>query len=55
MTLQEIKNAITEIKKRYRITHSNYKEDEVDGEVKFVELTVRFKVEKKLAFLNKAV
>ena len=52
MTLQEIKRAISEIKKRYGITHSNYKEDEVDGEIKFVELNIRFKVKKeeKLAF-----
>ena len=45
MTLQEIKRAIEEFKKKNRDAHFKVIEEEVKGEVKFVELLGRFKVD----------
>lgn len=53
MTLESIKEAVEEIKKRYGVTHLTYLENVVDNDVKFVEVNMKFKVEKKLAFSGK--
>ena len=53
MTLELIKEAVEEIKKRYGVTHLTYLENVVDNDVKFVEVNMKFKVEKKLAFPGK--
>jgi len=46
VTLQEIKIAVEEAKKRCRGAHVKVVEESIGGEVIFVELTARFKVEK---------
>jgi len=46
MTLDEIKKQVEDMKRRYRLTHSKTIEEEIDGEVKFVDLNIRFKVDK---------
>ncbi len=43
-TLNEVRETIADIKRRYGITHSKSVEDQVDGEIKFVDFTIRFKV-----------
>ena len=45
MNLQEIKRAIDDFEKKHRGTHAKVVEEKVDGEVKFVDFNVRFKVD----------
>ena len=45
MKLQEIERAIAEFKKRNRDAHATEIREEIKGEVKFIELTMRFKVD----------
>ncbi len=45
MTLLEARKVADEIVKSHNITHSDYQEIRADGEVKFVVLTVRIKVD----------
>ncbi len=46
MTLQEIRKAVEKAKKECREAHVKVLDEEIGGEVIFVELTARFKVEK---------
>ncbi len=46
MELQEIKRRIKAIKNEHGITHSHAVVEEVGGKLKFVALTLRFKVDK---------
>ena len=46
MELQEIKRVIEAIKDQYGITHSHAVIEVVAGKLKFVALTLRFKVDK---------
>ena len=46
MELAEIRKQIKEILKRYNITHSECNEKRVNGEVKFVDLHIQYKVDK---------
>ena len=50
MTLESIKEAVEEIKKRYGVTHLTYLEDVIDNDVKFIEVKLRFKVTEKACF-----
>jgi hypothetical protein len=45
MKLQEIKRSIEEFKKKHQGAYAKIVEEEVKGEVKFVELMIRFKVD----------
>lgn len=54
MTLQEIRNAVERAKKECRDAHVKVLDEEIGGEVVFVELTARFKVEKRKKLLNLA-
>ena len=45
MTLAEIRKQIDEILKRYKITHSECNEKRVDGNVKFINLHIQYKVD----------
>lgn len=45
MKLPEIKEKIKDMKKRYGLSYSTYSEQDVDGEVKFVDFHIRFEVE----------
>ena len=50
MKLEEAKRLyqeIKEIKKRYGICYSDYHEEERDGEIKFVNVTLKIKIDKK--------
>lgn len=50
MTLEQAKKfyqEIKEIKKRYGVSYSDYHEEESDGEIKFVNVTLKIKIEKK--------
>ena len=50
MKLEEAKRLyqeIKEIKKRYGICYSDYHEEECDGEIKFVNVTLKIKIDKK--------
>ena len=50
MTLEQAKKfyqEIKEIKKRYGITYSDYHEEECDGEIKLVNVTLKIKIDKK--------
>jgi len=46
MTLQEIRKAVEKAKNECRNAHVKVLDEEIGGEVVFVELTARFKVEK---------
>ena len=45
MNLKEVRRAVEDIKTRYRDSYSKSVEEAVRGEVKFVEVTLRFKVD----------
>lgn len=45
MNLQEIKRSINDFKKKHRSAYAKVVEEETKGEVTFVELTIRFKVD----------
>jgi hypothetical protein len=45
MTLQEVRDMIIDMRKRYNITHSKSIEDQIDGKVKFVDFHICFKVD----------
>jgi hypothetical protein len=58
MKLQDIEKSIVEFKKKHRDAYAKEIREEIKGEVKFIELTMRFKVdsEKKLLIsANKSV
>jgi hypothetical protein len=46
MTMADILKEISDMKKRYSFTHSKRTEEEVDGEIKFVDFHIRYKVDK---------
>jgi len=52
MKLQEIKRSIEEFKKKHRDAYVKTIDEEIKGEVKFVELTMRFKVDSEKIFLD---
>ncbi len=52
MTLHEAKEIVADIKKRYGITHFKCIEDGADGEVKFVDFNIRFKIDKEKKILD---
>ncbi len=48
MTLEEAKkfyHEIKEIKRRYGVSYSDYHEEECDGEIRFVNITLRAKID----------
>jgi len=45
MTLQEIRKLIADFKRKSRDAHAKVLEEEINGEVKFVEVSMRFKVD----------
>ncbi len=50
MTIEEARIFYQEIKKiknRYGISYSDYHEEERDGEIKFVNVTLKIKIDKK--------
>jgi hypothetical protein len=52
MTLDQAKEfyqKIRDLKKRYSVCFSDYHEEERDGEIKFVNVTLRMKIDKKVA------
>ncbi len=50
MTLDEAKQfyqVIKDLKKRYGISYSDYHEEECDGEIRFVNIVLKLKIERK--------
>ena len=47
LTLQEVRSICDEILGRYQVSYSDYQEERKDGEVKFVHLTLKFKLSNK--------
>jgi len=45
--LNEVRSICEEILGRYRVAFSDYQEERKDGEIKFVHLTLKFKVSNK--------
>ena len=54
MTLDQARKLCEEIIDKYRISHSNCHEERVDGEVKFVHLTLKIKINAKKNIDKKA-
>ena len=48
LTLQEVRTVCDEILGRYQVSYSGYQEERKDGEVKFVHLTLKFKISTKV-------
>ncbi len=46
LSTEDVRHIYDEILKRYRVTFSDYQEERKDGEVKFVHLTLKFKISK---------
>ena len=46
LSIEEIRRICDEILRRYVVAFSDYQEERKDGEIKFVHLTLKFKVSK---------
>lgn len=46
MTFEEARKICEEIIEKYAITHSTCNEERVDGRIKFINMTIKFKINK---------